>query len=83
MSDIVKRLRDPMIDFAFGDRLMAADELEDLRAALDKSAKLAYSAVHAERAAILELIEAERRANGHLYDGGCLQNVAAAIKARE
>jgi hypothetical protein len=41
------------------------------------------SAVAGERAAILKLIEAERRANGHLYDGAyCLQNVAAAIRAR-
>jgi hypothetical protein len=31
----------------------AADELEDMRATLDKSAKLALAAVHAERAAIV------------------------------
>jgi hypothetical protein len=42
------------------------------------------SAVAAEREAILQLIAAERTANGHLYDGAyCLQNVAAAIRARE
>src|ERR1700757_1854068 len=33
------------------------NELEDMRATLDKSAKLALTAVHAERAAILELVE--------------------------
>jgi hypothetical protein len=60
----------------------AADELEDLRAAMDQSAKLAYSAVRAEPAAILELIEAQRT-DAHLYDGDyCLRTVAAAIKAR-
>jgi len=49
-----------------------ADELERLR-----------KAVAGEREAILELIEAERTANGHLYDGAyCLANVAAAIRAR-
>jgi hypothetical protein len=31
--DIVERLRDPMIVVAYGDRLMAADEIERLRAA--------------------------------------------------
>jgi hypothetical protein len=44
-----------------------ADEIERLRADLDKSAKLALSAVDAERAAILELIEAQR-ADAHLYN---------------
>jgi hypothetical protein len=31
--DIVTRLRDPMIAFDYGDRLMAAEELERLRKA--------------------------------------------------
>jgi hypothetical protein len=44
--DIIEHLRDQIIDVDFGDRLMAADELERLR-----------DAVRAERAAILELIE--------------------------
>jgi hypothetical protein len=60
----------------------AADELEDLYDTLDKSAKLAYSAVLAERAAILELIDSYH-ADGHLYDADyVLQAVAAAIRAR-
>jgi hypothetical protein len=32
MSDIVVRLRDPMREVDFGDSLMAADEIERLRA---------------------------------------------------
>jgi hypothetical protein len=32
--DIVDRLRDPMIDVDYGDRLIAADEIERLRNAL-------------------------------------------------
>jgi hypothetical protein len=72
MSDIVKRLRDPMLDLGYGDRLIAAEEIEKLR-----------EAVCAERAAILELIASER-ANGRLYDGDyALRTLAAAIKARE
>jgi hypothetical protein len=35
MSDIVKRLRDPMIDCGYGDRLMAAEEIERLRAEIE------------------------------------------------
>jgi hypothetical protein len=31
-SDIVERLRDPMIDLGYGDRLTAAEEIERLRA---------------------------------------------------
>jgi len=69
--DIVARLRDPMLYFGYGDRVIAADEIERLR-----------EAVRAERAAILELIESART-NGHLYDGVyCLRTVAAAIRAR-
>ena len=69
--DIVARLRDPMIYFGYGDRVIAADEIERLR-----------EAVRAERAAILELIESART-NGHLYDGDyCLRTVAAAIRVR-
>jgi hypothetical protein len=60
----------------------AADEIEAVRASLDKSAKLALSAVHAEREAILELIESYQR-DGHLYDADyVLRAVAAAIRAR-
>jgi hypothetical protein len=60
-----------MIYFGYGDRVIAADEIERLR-----------EAVRAERAAILELIESART-DGHLYDGDyCLQTVAAAIRAR-
>jgi hypothetical protein len=33
-SDIVERLRDAMVEVDYGDRLMAADEIERLRAAL-------------------------------------------------
>jgi hypothetical protein len=44
-----------------GAAFAAADELEALRADLDKSAKFAYSAVHAERAAIVELVESFER----------------------
>jgi predicted signal transduction protein with EAL and GGDEF domain len=91
-SDILARLRDPMKNFDFADRLIvaheieklrkAADELEDMRAVMDQSVKLALSAVHAERAAILELIEVQR-ADAHLYNADyALKTVAAAIRAR-
>jgi hypothetical protein len=33
--DIVKRLRDPMIDLSYGDRLIAADHIERLCKALE------------------------------------------------
>ena len=36
LTDIVTRLRDPMREVDFGDRLMAADEIERLRAALQR-----------------------------------------------
>jgi hypothetical protein len=73
----------------------AADELEHLRAALGQCSKLALSAVHAERAAVLEMIEqSEKRAYAarqgtktsmaNYYDGcvDSLSLLAAAIKAR-
>ena len=71
----------------------AATELEDMRATLDKSAKFALLAVHAERAAILEMIEqSEKRAfaarkgtkTSSYYDGcvDSLSLLAAAIRAR-
>jgi hypothetical protein len=31
MSDIIDRLRDPMVDVSYSDRLEAADEIERLR----------------------------------------------------
>ena len=89
-SDIAERLRvmaDDLvlfkeIDTGADDMREAADEIEALRADLDKCAKLALSAVHAERAAILELIEAQR-ADAHLYNADyALKTVAAAIRAR-
>jgi hypothetical protein len=66
----------------------AADEIERLRADLDKSAKLAYSAVRAERAAIVALIDRHKKQRveaDSLWDEGyeaALDNIAAAIKAR-
>jgi hypothetical protein len=61
----------------------AADELEDMRAIMDRSVKLAYSAVRAEREAILELIESERADYANMYLGDyALQTIAAAIRAR-
>jgi hypothetical protein len=61
------------------------NELEDMRATLDKSAKLALLAVHAERAAILELVESFERAwlkdvatSWHV----AAAHIAAAIRAR-
>jgi hypothetical protein len=70
----------------------AADELEDMRAIMDQSAKLAYSAVRAERAAILELVEttlkdASRKADAAApkdwsYVYAPLLAIAAAIRAR-
>jgi hypothetical protein len=89
-SDIAERLRvmaDDLvlfkeIDIGADDMREAADEIEALRAELDKCAKLALSAVHAERAAILKII-ADARADGHLCDADyVLQNVADAIRAR-
>jgi hypothetical protein len=87
-SDLVKKLRDPMVDFDYSDRLIAADEIEDLRAALGKSAKLALTAVHAERAAIVAFIDRHKKQRveaDSLWDEGyeaALDNIAAAIKAR-
>jgi hypothetical protein len=89
-SDIVERLRDAMVEVDYGDRLMAADEIERLRAALaeqqERFISLAVAAA-AEReaivASILELIE-RARADGHLYDGDyALRTVADAIRAKE
>jgi len=61
-----------MIYFGYGDRVIAADEIERLR-----------EAVRAERAAILELIESARADYANLYFGDyCLRTVAAAIRAR-
>jgi hypothetical protein len=90
--------RKTRIDFGEQDAAQlrkAATELEDMRATLDKSAKLALLAVHAERAAILEMIEqSEKRAHAarrgaktsmaNYYDGcvDSLSLLAAAIKAR-
>ena len=71
--DIVARLRDPMIYFGYGDRMIAADGIERLR-----------EAVRAERVAILELIESARADYANVYFGDyCLRTVAAAIRARE
>jgi hypothetical protein len=84
MTDIVDRLRarNDIFGAPTYAALEAADEIERLRADLDKSAKLALSAVHTERAAILELIEAQR-ADAHLYNADyALKTVAAAIRAR-
>ena len=85
MTDIVERLRDPSRRSVGDDDAVmaeAADEIEVLRAEMDQAVKLAYSAVRAERAAILELIESYH-ADGHLYDGDyVLQTIAAAIRAR-
>jgi hypothetical protein len=55
--DIIERLRDPMIAVDFGDRLMAADEIERLCAELKievvVTRKVIAEAGAAERAAIL------------------------------
>jgi hypothetical protein len=63
----------------------AADELEDMHVTLDKSAKLALLAVHAERAAIMELVESFERewlkdvaTSWHV----AAAHIAAAIRAR-
>jgi hypothetical protein len=64
------------------------NELEDMRATLDKSAKLALSAVRAERAAIVAFIDRHKKQRveaDSLWDEGyeaALDNIAAAIKAR-
>jgi hypothetical protein len=69
MTDIVERLR--AIGAAHAGYLLshedtdditeAADEIERLRADLDKSAKVAYSAVRAERAAIVAFIDRHKK----------------------
>ena len=41
--DIVERLRDPMIEVDYGDRLLAAEELERLREPSAPSARLALA----------------------------------------
>jgi hypothetical protein len=64
------------------------NEIEDMRATLDKSAKLALSAVRAERAAIVAFIDRHKKQRveaDSLWDEGyeaALDNIAAAIKAR-
>jgi hypothetical protein len=45
MSDIVARLRDPMIAFDYGDRLIAGEEFKRLRAALLRIANMASPAL--------------------------------------
>jgi hypothetical protein len=73
-SDIVERLRDAMVEVDYGDRLMAADEIERLR-----------QAVAGERAAILVLVEGFARVwdqddNTSWHEAA--KRIAAAIKAR-
>ena len=92
--DIVARLREPMLYFGYGDRVIAAAEIERLRAkadlacaALEKQDRLLEearkSAVAAEREAILDLIESKRADYANVYFGDyCLRTVAAAIRAR-
>ena len=86
-KDIVARLRAADADPRNWRRMYgeAADEIEALRADLDKSAKRALSAVHAERAAIVELIESFARS----WDQDdvtswheAAKRIAVAIKAR-
>jgi len=81
--DIVARLRDPMLYFGYGDRVIAADEIERLRkVALAFDAHIGR-AVRAEREAILALIESKRADYANVYFGDyCLRTVAAAIRAR-
>jgi hypothetical protein len=68
-------------------RLKGNDEIEDMRATLDKSAKLALTAVRAERAAIVAFIDRHKKQRveaDSLWDEGyeaALDNIAAAIKA--
>ena len=77
-SDIVERLSlssDP-------EKLEAADDIERLRECVLHNLDDRHKAVAAERAAILELIEAQR-ADAHLYNADyALKTVAAAIRAR-
>ena len=88
-SDIAERLR-VMADAGADDMREAADEIEALRADLDKSAKLALSAVRAERAAIVAIVDTELTAARSLhtsdeYKQGSIdtgQAIAADIKAR-
>ena len=88
MTDIVVRLRDPMKDFDFADRLIAAHEIERLRKAVIKSVihdegspddQLAKARLKIEQQANrIDELEAEvallREA---------LHTVRAAVKARE
>jgi hypothetical protein len=82
-SDIVERLRDPMLYFGYRDRVIAADEIERLRkVALAFDAHI-DRAVRAEREAILKLIESKRADYANVYFGDyCLRTVAAAIRTR-
>ena len=72
-----------MLYFGYGDRVIAADEIERLRkVALAFDAHI-DRAVRAERATIPELIESARANYANLYFGDyCLQTVADAIRAR-
>jgi hypothetical protein len=70
-SDIVARLRDPMREVDFGDRLMAADEIERLRAALQRD--ILADSKTTKNAPVLENVtghQASRphRARGHFKD---------------
>jgi hypothetical protein len=51
-TDIVERLRDAMVEIGYGDRLEAADEIEQLRAALEKLVQTSLIAYHESEAAI-------------------------------
>ena len=91
MTDIVERLRDPAHRSVGEDAIImaeAADEIEALRAEMDQSVKLAYSAVRAERAAIVAFIDRHKKQRvlaDSIWDEGyeaAPDNIAAAIKAR-
>ena len=85
-TDIVERPRAENADPRNWRRMYgeAADEIEALRADLDKCAKLALSAVAAERAAILAMNQALASAEGRTAsDVTMLSGLAAAIQARE
>jgi hypothetical protein len=89
-SDIVARLRAENADPRNWRRMYgeAADEIEALRADLNKAAKLAYSAVRAERAAIVAFIDRHKKQRvlaDSIWDEGyeaALDSITAGIKAR-
>jgi hypothetical protein len=59
-SDIIKRLRDPMVNLDYGDRLMAADQLVNARQKIEQQANR-IDELEAELALLREALKPIKR----------------------